>query len=77
MRVPTNFYCAVDNAGAGFLGYRPKDSVEQYAARILAEAAVADSGDLSQTRHGGPFASTELGSSGLATMNIVNDSKTL
>ncbi len=43
---------------------------------ILAEAPQADTGDLAQTRHGDSFASTELGCSGLATMNIVNDAKT-
>lgn len=41
-----------------------------------AEAPAADTGDLAQTHHGGPFASTELGSSGLATMKIINDAKT-
>jgi len=27
--------------------------------------------------HGGPFASVEIGNSGLATMNIVDDKKTV
>lgn len=64
-----------DNSGASYLGYRPKDNAEQFAEQILAEAPEPDTQDLAQTRHGGPFAATELGSSGLATMNIIDDTK--
>ena len=64
-----------DNTGAKHLGYRPKDNAEQFAAQILAEAPDADPQDLAVARHGGPFAATELGNSGLATMNIVDDTK--
>jgi uronate dehydrogenase len=74
--VSNNDRAPVDNAKASYLGYRPKDNAEQFAEAILAEAPAADTADLSQTKQGGPFASVELGSSGLATMNIVNDSKT-
>lgn len=73
--VSNNDRVPVDNAKASFLGYRPRDNAEQFAAEILAEAPAADIGDLALTRHGGPFASTKLGSSGLATMNIINDAK--
>jgi uronate dehydrogenase len=65
----------VDNAKASFLGYRPKDNAEVFAARILAEAPAPDPKDLAQICHGGPFASVALGNSGMATMNIVNDAK--
>jgi len=75
--VSNNDRVPVDNALASFLGYRPRDNAEQFAERILAEAPAADINDLAQTRHGGPFASTQLGSSGLATMNIINDTKTV
>ena len=74
--VSNNDRVPVDNSKASFLGYRPKDNAEQFAEKILAEAPAADKHDQALTRHGGPFASTELGSSGLATMNIVNDAKT-
>lgn len=73
--VSNNDRSAHDNTGAMHLGYRPKDNAEQFAEQILAEAPQPDPQDLSIARHGGPFAATELGSSGLATMNIVDDTK--
>ena len=75
--VSNNDRATVDNSNAKFLGYCPKDNAEQFAEKILNETPTVDIKDLSQTRQGGPFASTELGSSGLATMNIVNDTKSL
>ncbi len=74
--VSNNDRVPVDNAGASFLGYRPKDNAEQFAEAILAQAPAADPTDPGQTCHGGPFASVELGNSGVATMNIVDDRKT-
>ena len=65
----------VDNAGASFLGYRPRDNAEQFAAQILADAPQADPTDPGQMCQGGPFASVPLGESGVATMGIVNDKK--
>tara|TARA_R110002073_G_scaffold50034_2_gene132815 strand:+ start:16191 stop:17030 length:840 start_codon:yes stop_codon:yes gene_type:complete len=65
----------VDNAGASFLGYRPRDNAEQFAAQILADAPPADPTDPGQMCQGGPFASVPLGESGVATMGIVNDKK--
>lgn len=73
--VSDNDRAPVDNSKASFLGYRPKDNAEQFAEKILAEAPQADPADIGQMCHGGPFASTELGSSGLATMTIINDAK--
>ncbi len=73
--VSNNDRAPVDNAKASFLGFRPKDNAEAFAARILAEAPAADTSDLAQMCHGGPFASVALGSSGMASMNIVNDAK--
>ena len=73
--VSNNDRAPVDNAGASFLGYRPKDNAEQFAEAILSEAPPADPADPGQMCHGGPFASVELGNSGVATMKIVDDRK--
>ncbi|MBO6604054.1 MULTISPECIES: NAD-dependent epimerase/dehydratase family protein [Paracoccaceae] len=73
--VSDNDRTPVDNSAASYLGYRPRDNAERFAERILADAPPADTGDLAQMRHGGPFASTPLGQSGLAGMNIVDDRK--
>ncbi len=73
--VSDNDRAPLDNTGAKHLGYRPKDNAEQFAERILAEAPPADPADMALSRHGGPFASTPLGASGLATMTIVDDTK--
>jgi uronate dehydrogenase len=73
--VSNNDRAPVDNAKASFLGYRPKDNAEVFAPGILAEAPAADTKNLGQMCHGGPFASVPLGQSGMATMNIVNDTK--
>lgn len=73
--VSANDRAPVDNSKASFLGYRPKDNAEQFAAKVLPESPAADSTDPGQMCHGGPFASVELGNSGTATMNIVDDKK--
>ena len=73
--VSANDRAPVDNSGASFLGYRPRDNAEQFATEILAEAPAADTTDAAQMYHGGPFAAIKLGNSGLATMKIVDDSK--
>lgn len=74
--VSNNDRSPVDNSKASFLGYRPKDNAEQFAAKILAEAKTSDPSDADQMCHGGPFATVPLGQSGQARMNIVNDKKT-
>ncbi len=73
--VSNNDRAPVDNTAAQFLAYRPKDNAEQFAAEILAKAPPANPQDLGQMCHGGPFASVELGNSGVASMGIVNDKK--
>ena len=73
--VSNNDRAGVDNSKAQFLGYRPKDNAEQFAAKVLAEAPQAKPADKAQMCHGGPFASVELGSSGMAKMQIVDDKK--
>jgi len=73
--VSNNDRVSVDNAKASFLGYRPKDNAEQFAEKILAETPPLDHSDPEHMCVGGPFASVTLGNSGLATMNIINDTK--
>lgn len=67
----------VDNRKASFLGYRPKDNAEQFAEQMLAEAGPPNPQDPAQTCLGGPFATTPLGESGVAHLNIVDDRKKL
>lgn len=73
--VSNNDRAGVDNSGARFLGYRPKDNAEDFAEKILAERPPADPSDPAQFYHGGPFAKVDLGESGLAHMTIVDDRK--
>jgi len=73
--VSNNDRVPVDNAAASFLGFRPKDNAEQYAKDILAAEETSDLDDPGAMLHGGPFASIALGNSGLATMDIVDDTK--
>lgn len=73
--VSNNDRAPVNNANASFLGYRPKDNAEQFADKIFADSEPMDVNDTGHLRHGGPFASVELGNSGVATMNIIDDTK--
>jgi uronate dehydrogenase len=73
--VSNNDRAVVDNSSATYLGYRPKDNAEIYADDVLSNAPLADPQDLAQMRHGGPFAKTPMGESGLAHMTIVDDKK--
>lgn len=75
--VSDNDRVPVDNSGARHLGYRAKDNAEPQADAILSQAGPGDPTDPAQMYHGGPFAAIELGNSGLATMNIVDDTKTI
>jgi uronate dehydrogenase len=73
--VSDNDRAPVDNAKARFLGYRPRDNAEQFAAEVLANEPPMDPQDPNHMCHGGPFAGVELGNSGLAGMNVVDDTK--
>ena len=73
--VSANDRAPVDNSKAGFLGFRPKDNAEVFAADVLAAENPADPGDVAQLCHGGPFAAIELGQSAMAGMNIIDDRK--
>ncbi|MBX2882586.1 MAG: NAD(P)-dependent oxidoreductase [Granulosicoccus sp.] len=74
--VSNNDRATVDNSGAGFLGYKPRDNAEQFANEIFRSEPPVDVTDPAQLYQGGPFAAVALGDSGLATMNIVDDKKT-
>lgn len=73
--VSDNDRAPVDNANASHLGYRPKDNAEKFAAKVYADNPPLDPYDPGDYCHGGPFASVELGESGIATMNIIDDTK--
>ncbi|GHA55727.1 3-beta hydroxysteroid dehydrogenase [Amylibacter ulvae] len=73
--ISDNDRAPVDNTKANFLGYRPKDNAEQFAKEIYANSEPLDPADLAHQCIGGPFATVELGNSGVATLNIVDDAK--
>ena len=75
--VSNNDRAPVRNTSSSHLGYRPKDNAEQFAEEILAAEPPNDPKDLSKLCVGGPFATVELGNSGIASMNIVDDKKVM
>lgn len=64
--VSDNDRCPVDNSRAAYLGYRPKDNAEQFAAEIIPAEGAGDPTDLAQMVHGGPFGPVPLGQGGAA-----------
>jgi uronate dehydrogenase len=73
--VSDNDRVPVDNSKASFIGYRPKDNAEQFAEEIFANDSPMDPQNPEHMCHGGPFASVPLGNSGIAQMDIVDDTK--
>jgi uronate dehydrogenase len=73
--VSNNDRTPVDNSDAKFLGFTPKDNAEKFADKILANADKVNKNDRAQIFHGGPFAAVELGKSGKAIMQIIDDKK--
>jgi uronate dehydrogenase len=73
--VSNNDRAPVDNSKASFLGYRPQDNAEQFAEEVLANEPQMDPHDPHHMCHGGPFAGVDLGNSGLAGMNVIDDTK--
>ena len=73
--VSNNDRAPVDNSKASFLGYRPTDNAEQFAEEVLANEPPMDPHDPNHMCHGGPFAGVSLGNSGLAGMNVIDDTK--
>jgi len=70
--VSNNDRAGVDNAKASFLGYRPKDNAEDYAADILPNAQPQDPQNPEDMCHGGPFAVVPLGESGVEMIKARN-----
>ena len=75
--ISNNDRAVVDNTKAAHLGYRPKDNAEVFAAKILAETPPLDNKDLANLCIGGPFATVDLGNSGVAALGVVDDRKTI
>lgn len=73
--ISNNDRAVVDNTKARFLGYRPQDNAEQFAQEVLANTPILDHSDPEHTCIGGPFSVVDIGQSGLATMNVVDDTK--
>lgn len=74
--ISNNDRAVVDNSKAGHLGFRPKDNAEEFAKAVFADTPALDNKDLANLCIGGPFATVELGNSGVAALNIVDDRKT-
>lgn len=70
--VSNNDRAGLDNSGAAFLGFRPKDNAEDYAADILPNAQPQDPQNPEDMCHGGPFAVVPLGTSGVAMIKARN-----
>jgi uronate dehydrogenase len=73
--ISNNDRAVVDNSKAGHLGYRPKDNAEVFAKAVFADTPPLDNKDLANLCIGGPFATGELGNSGVAALGVVDDRK--
>ncbi len=73
--ISDNDRAVVDNTKARHLGYRPKDNAEQFAKEIFAKSPPLDNADLANLCIGGPFATVELGNSGIAVIKQMNTAK--
>ena len=75
--ISDNDRAVVDNSKARHLGFRPKDNAEHFAKEVFANTPPLDNTDLANLCIGGPFATVELGNSGVAgitRMNTTEDS---
>lgn len=70
--ISKNDRAVVDNTKAGHLGYRPKDNAEEFAKDVFAKTPPLDNSDLANLCIGGPFATVELGKSGVAGITRMN-----
>lgn len=70
--ISNNDRAVVDNTKAGHLGFRPKDNAEDFAEEIFAKTPPLDNKDLANLCIGGPFATVELGNSGVAGITRMN-----
>jgi uronate dehydrogenase len=73
--ISNNDRAVVDNSKAGHLGYRPKDNAEDFAKAVFADTPPLDNKDLANLCIGGPFATVDLGNSGLAALGVVDEPK--
>ncbi len=73
--VSNNSRAPVSNHKVGFLGYKPQDNAEDWAAQLFAKATPFDPQNLAHTRLGGPFASVTLGESGVAGIQAMTAGK--
>ena len=73
--VSNNDRSPVDNSEASHLGYKPKDNAEIFADAIFEQSEKVSKNDIGQIYHGGPFSAIDLGESGKAIMQIVDDKK--
>lgn len=71
-----NDRAVVDNTKAGHLGFRPKDNAEAFAAEVFARTPPLDNKDPANLCIGGPFATVELGNSGVAGIQAMNAGET-
>ena len=74
--VSNNDRSPVDNSSASFLGYRPRDNAERFAKDILNGIYPENPDSPEVALHGGPFAATNLGESGIGGFGIIDESKT-
>lgn len=75
--ISNNDRAVVDNSKAGHLGFRPRDNAEQFAPAVFGKTPPLDNKDPANLCIGGPFATVELGNSGVAALGVVNDKKTI
>ena len=69
--VSNNDRAPIDNTAAAVLGFRPQDNAEDFAEQIFADMPTPDATDLGQMAHGGPFATTDLGVSGVSALKAM------
>ena len=71
--ISNNDRAVVDNSKAGHLGFHPKDNAEDFAADVFAATPPWDNKDPANLCIGGPFATVELGNSGVAGIKAMNN----
>ena len=71
--ISNNDRAVVDNSKAGHLGFHPKDNAEDFAAGVFAATPPLDNKDPANLCIGGPFATVELGNSGVARIKAMNN----
>ena len=71
--ISNNDRAVVDNSKAGHLGFHPKDNAEDFAADVFAATPPLDNKDPANLCIGGPFATVELGNSGVAGIKAMNN----